>query len=107
MPGLEPEKVSILGSQITIDANAVAEGLGLDVETLRSEMAKGRIAAIAETGIAENDGRMRLTFRHGARIWRVERLKDGSLRDERIADRRPPNEMVVAADPVLCLKSGS
>lgn len=83
MPCLPPGTISMLDNQITVDAYAVADGLGLTVNALRQEMAAGRVVAVAETGIAEDDGRLRLTFRYGKRIWRIVRLADGSLVDER------------------------
>ncbi|MEQ9706427.1 MAG: DUF6522 family protein [Roseitalea porphyridii] len=89
MSCLPPDTISVLGSQITVDAEAIADGLGLTVETLRQEMDAGRIAAVAETGIDEDDGRLRLTFRHGTRIWRIIRLVDGTLVDERTAGPGP------------------
>lgn len=85
MPPLPPDTISVLDSQITVDAEAIADGLGLTVDALRQEMSEGRVAAVAETGIAEDDGRLRLTFRHGTRIWRIVRLADGTLLDERTA----------------------
>lgn len=89
MSRLPRDSVSVLGSQITVDAEAVADGLGLTVEALRQEMSKGRVVAVAETGIADDDGRLRLTFRRGTRIWRIVRLADGTLIDEQTAGPGP------------------
>lgn len=96
MSFLPPDTISVHDSQITVDADAVADGLGLTVEELRQEIAEGRVVAVAETGIAEDDGRLRLTFRHGTRIWRIVRLADGSLVDERTAG----SKTVRAADRI-------
>ena len=86
MSVLPSDTIDVLGSQITVDADAVADGLGLTVEVLHKEMTEGRVLAVTEAGIADDDGRLRLTFRHGTRIWRIVRLADGTLFDERTAE---------------------
>ena len=78
--------IDVLGNQITVDADAIAEGLGLTVEVLQKEMAEGRVLAVTETGIADDDGRLRVTFRYGTRIWRIVRFADGTLVDEQVAE---------------------
>ena len=42
-------------------------------------MAHGRVTSVSETGVDEDAGRTRLTFRYGARVWRVVIEADGSL----------------------------
>lgn len=64
---------------ITVDAEALASKLGLTVEALRENMAKGLVTSVAETGEDEDAGRTRLTFRYRASIWRVVIEPDGSL----------------------------
>ena len=93
MSSLPPDTISVHNSQVTVDAEAIADGLGLTVDALRQEMAEGRVVSVAETGIAEDDGRLRLPFRQGERIWRIVRLADGTLVDERNVE---PNTAQVA-----------
>ena len=86
MSVLPSNTIDVLGTQITVDAEAIAEGLGLTVEVLKKEMREGRVLAVTETGIADHDGCLRVAFRHGTRIWRIVRFADGTLVDEQVAE---------------------
>ena len=68
-----------IDGDVTIDAAALAPRLGLSIETLKKEMAKGLVTSIVERGIDDDSGRTRLTFRYGARIWRLVIETDGRL----------------------------
>ena len=63
--------VTLGGGEITIDAELLAPRLGLSPEELKAEMPKGLVYSVAEKGINEDQGRMRLTFRYRARSWTV------------------------------------
>jgi len=76
--------ISIAGGEITIDAELLASNLGLSVTLLKAEMRKGIVSGVAETGINEDVGRTRLTFRYHSRVWTVVVDRDGNL-VERIA----------------------
>ena len=65
--------------EVTIEAEALAPKLGLTIEALKENMAKGLVMGVTETGENEDAGRTRLTFRYRARIWRVVIEADGSL----------------------------
>ena len=65
--------------EITVEAEILAPKLGLTVEALKQNMAKGLVMSVAETGENEDAGRTRLTFRYRARVWRVVIGPDGSL----------------------------
>ena len=54
---------------------------GLSAEALKAEMRKGNVSSVAETGIDEDAGRMRFTFRYRTRAWTVVVDPDGTLRD--------------------------
>ena len=77
-----PTDVSIVDGNITIDAEALAPKLGLSVDALKERMAKGLVTSIAETGLDEDAGRTRLTFRYRARVWRIVVEPDGTLVDD-------------------------
>ena len=65
--------------EITVDAEALAFKLGLNVEALKENMSKGLVMVVSETGQDEDAGRTRLTFRYRARVWRVVIEADGRL----------------------------
>jgi hypothetical protein len=71
--------VSFNKGEITIDAEVLAPKLGLSTEALKVNMAKGLVTNIAETGVDEDAGRRRLTFRYRSRIWCVVIDADGAL----------------------------
>ncbi len=71
--------ISIENGEVTVDAEALASKLGLTVEALKQNMAKGLVMGVTETGENEDAGRTRLTFRYRARVWRVVIEADGSL----------------------------
>ena len=63
--------ISIAGGEITIDAELLASKLGLSAASLMTEMRKGIVYSVTETGINEDVGRTRLTFRYRSRAWTV------------------------------------
>ena len=79
MTRLSATTVSLSNGDITIDAEALAPKLGLTVRALKENMAKGLVTSVAETGVDEDAGRTRLTFRYRARVWRVVMEADGTL----------------------------
>ena len=75
-------------SNITVDAATLAPKLGLTAAALRENMANGLVTGVVETGVGEDQGRTRLTFRYRTRIWRVVIEPDGALREEPVPARR-------------------
>ena len=71
--------IAIADGEIAIDAELLAPRLGLSVDALKAEMRKGIVYSVAETGIDEDVGRTRLTFRYRARAWTVVVDPDGNL----------------------------
>ena len=63
--------ISIADGEITIDAELLASKLGLSAASLMAEMRKGIVYSVTETGINEDVGRTRLTFRYRSRAWTV------------------------------------
>jgi len=55
--------VSIVDRDILIDAKALESKLGLTVGSLKENIANGLVYSVAETGVNEDEGRTRLTFR--------------------------------------------
>ena len=62
-------------------------------------MAKGLVTSVSETGRDEDAGRMRLTFRYRARVWRVVVEADGTL----VEDPLPAGKPGHAKDPFSLL----
>ena len=73
--------ITIADGEITIDAERLAPKLGLSAEALKAEMRKGIVSSFAETGINEDAGRTRVTFRYRTRAWTVVVDPDGTLHD--------------------------
>ena len=71
--------IAIADGEIAIDAELLAPRLGLSVDALKAEMRKGIVYSVAETGINEDVGHTRLTFRYRARAWTVVVDPDGNL----------------------------
>jgi hypothetical protein len=71
--------ISIADGEITIDAELLASKLGLSAASLMAEMRKGIVYSVTETGINEDVGRTRLTFRYRSRAWTVVVDPDGNL----------------------------
>jgi len=79
MSSVPGSAISIADGEITIDAELVASKLGLSAASLKTEMRKGIVSRVAETGINEDVGRTRLTFRYRSRAWTVVVDPDGNL----------------------------
>ena len=73
--------ITIADGEITVNAELLAPKLGLSAEALKAEMRKGNVSSVAETGIEEDTGRTRVTFRYRTRAWTVVVEPDGTLRD--------------------------
>ena len=71
--------ISIADGEITIDAELLASKLGLSAASLMAEMRRGIVYSVTETGINEDVGRTRLTFRYRSRAWTVVVNPDGNL----------------------------
>ena len=73
--------ITIADGEITVDAERLALKLGLTAAALKAEMRKGNVSSVAETGIDEDVGRTRVTFRYRTRTWSVVVDSDGALVD--------------------------
>ncbi len=73
--------ITIVNGEITVDADLLAPKLGLSAAALKAEMRKGVVSSVAETGINEDAGRTRVTFRYRTRAWTVVVESDGTLHD--------------------------
>jgi len=71
--------ITIVDGEITVDAELLAPKLGLSAAALKAEMRKGGIDSVAETGIDEDAGRTRVTFRYRTRAWTAVVEPDGSV----------------------------
>lgn len=74
--------ITIADGEITIDAELLALKLGLSAAALKTEMRKGGVDNVAETGINEDAGRTRLTFRYRTRAWTVVIEPDGTVNEK-------------------------
>ena len=58
--------IGVRGEEATIEARFLAAKLGLSLDRLRAEMRRGIVYGVVERGVGEDEGRLRLTFRHRA-----------------------------------------
>jgi len=79
MSSVPGSAITIADGEITIDAEMLASKLGLSAASLKVEMREGIVSSVAETGINEDVGRTRLTFRYRSRAWAVVVDPDGNL----------------------------
>ena len=95
MTPLSSTAICVDDGEITVEAEALAPKLGLSIEALKENMAKGLVMSVTETGENEDAGRTRLTFRYRSRVWRVVIESDGRL----FEDPLPVLETKPASDP--------
>jgi hypothetical protein len=74
----EPVSINDDG-EIIVDVEFVAPDLGLTPEEFMEEMEAGRVFQTAEKGIDDDEGRMRLTFRHRAKETRFVIDENGQI----------------------------
>lgn len=89
MSSVPGSAITIADGEINIDAELLASKLGLLAASLKAQMRKGIVSSVVETGLNEDVGRARLTFRYRSRAWTVVVDPDGSL-VESIADAVTP-----------------
>ncbi|MFC4272662.1 hypothetical protein GQF03_10595 [Sneathiella chungangensis] len=58
-------------SDIEVEAEVIANGLGMSVAKLQSEMRKGEVTSRVEQGMEEDQGRLRLTFSFDRRQFQI------------------------------------
>ena len=94
MAPLSSTAIRVDDGEITVEAEALAPRLGLSVEALKENMARGLVVSVAETGENEDAGRTRLTFRYRARVWRVVIEPDGRLFEDPlpVLETKPAND---------------
>ena len=63
--------VSYSEDEFTVDAEIVAAKLGLSPDLFWQEVKRGIVYSVVERGEGEDAGRVRLTFRYGARSWSI------------------------------------
>ncbi|MDX1423033.1 MAG: DUF6522 family protein [Kiloniellales bacterium] len=83
-------EISLRDGDVEIDAGYLAPKLGLSPRQLIDEMRRGIVYGVVETGVAEDEGRTRLTFRYRARAWRVVVEPDGTLVEASDPDTTSP-----------------
>jgi hypothetical protein len=65
------ETIEFADGAIEVDATIIAEGLGIDPATVHDRLRAGKITARHERGIAEDEGRHRLSFFAGHRRFQI------------------------------------
>lgn len=75
---LPPGVIGYHEGRIVVAPDYLAPRLGLDTETLRSEIRAGRVLSREERGEGADAGKVRLTARFGRRAWAAEIGPDGA-----------------------------
>jgi hypothetical protein len=73
--------IRIGSSEVTIEAEYLADKLGLSAEQLQIEMRRGAVQGAVERGVGEDAGRLRLNFRYRTRAWALIVEPDGTLNE--------------------------
>ncbi len=76
------------GGEFSVDADIVAQGLGIDPADVLAAMRQGRITSLCERGVEEDAGRSRLTFFHGTRRLRLVIDEDGKILERSVGYER-------------------
>jgi hypothetical protein len=63
--------ITVSNDGFTVDAEFVAEGLGLSPDVFWQELMRGLVYSVVERGEDADIGRTRLTFRYRSRTWCV------------------------------------
>ena len=74
--------ITLSKDNVVVEAEFVAEKLGLTPDVFWREMKRGIVYGVVERGEGDDAGRVRLTFRYRARSWSVtleEMLNDKPL----------------------------
>src|SRR3546814_2106771 len=87
--------------EIVIDAATVAPRLGLTPERFMEELRRGLVFQVTETGVGEDAGRVRLTFRCRAREFSMILDADGVRSEEHTSELQSLMRISYA---VVCLK---
>ena len=96
MSSVPGSAITIADGEITIDAELLASKLGLSAASLKAQMRKGIVSSVVETGLNEDVGRTRLTFRYRSRAWTVVVDPDGTVVEN-------PADVVAPPTPTDCL----
>jgi hypothetical protein len=72
-------RIAIADGSFEIDADIIAEGLGIAVALLKAGMRDGRITTLSERGVEADHGRHRLTFFSEHRRFRIVIDDDGTI----------------------------
>ncbi|MFY1706855.1 DUF6522 family protein [Tritonibacter scottomollicae] len=72
-------EVSMSEAGVVVDATLVAKAFGIAPDVVRQEMRDGTITSQSETGVAEDAGRMRVTFYREDRVFRLVIAETGEI----------------------------
>ncbi|WP_199221348.1 DUF6522 family protein [Maritimibacter sp. 55A14] len=67
------------GDEFVVDANLLSAAFDMPAGEIRTRMRDGQITSLCEAGQGEDEGRWRLTFRHGARALRLTVDRQGTV----------------------------
>ncbi len=63
--------ISASGDGFVVEAELIAEKLGLSPEAFWREVKRGIVYSVVERGEGDDHGRTRLSFRYRARCWSI------------------------------------
>lgn len=80
--GMLPAWIQLVDGGYVVDAPVLAAKFGLGIDELRAAMRAGRLVSRVEKGEGADEGRVRLSLRHGASVWRILIDRDGSVSED-------------------------
>ena len=72
------DAISRQDDQFLISPAYLAQGMGMDAETLRAKLRSGEVVSRSEAGTGEDAGKTRLIIRSSRRVWACEIAADGT-----------------------------
>ncbi|HEY7297946.1 MAG TPA: DUF6522 family protein [Xanthobacteraceae bacterium] len=69
-----PHRTSVVqfeDNEFSVDAALIGQGFGMPPSAVQAHMREGKLTAVCERGIGEDEGRYRLTFFFGNRRFRL------------------------------------
>ena len=72
-------RVEVTQDGFVVDAEVIAEAFGLEAKDVQPLMRSGEVTSVSETGVGEDAGRSRITFRYNGRTLRLVVDTEGTI----------------------------
>ena len=72
-------EIEVRADEIQVDAAVIAAGLGIELSAVCGLMRSGELTSLCERGVAEDEGRFRMTFFYRGKRFRVTIDEEGRI----------------------------